>query len=78
VLTKKQTAELTLREAQTLYYLLSGYSSKMIAKNLDISTRTVEIHIANIRKKTATHSRLDLLSQIINADEIASWLPNKK
>ncbi len=70
---KERCIQLTTREAETLYYLMCGHSTKVIAQHLDISPRTVEIHITHIRSKANTRSRLELLSKISNPDDIASW-----
>lgn len=73
ILFKNQRISLTHREAQTLYYLLQGYSTKLIAKQLNRSPRTIDIHINHIREKTKTRSRLELLSQIKNPAEVRTW-----
>jgi len=70
---KDYRIKLTLREAQTLFYLVQGYSTKIIARKLHISPRTVEIHIANIRNKTNTITRVELLTKISNLREITLW-----
>lgn len=57
---------LTKRESQCLSFLLKGLSAKQIARELDISYRTVEIHCDNIRKKTGSSTRMELLSNIEN------------
>lgn len=56
--------ELSAREAESLYYLIQGKSSKQIASIMNISSRTVEIHLDKIRAKTQTCSRVELLSKI--------------
>lgn len=63
-----QTIKLTKRESECLNLLLKGYSSKRIARELDISYRTVEIHCDNIRKKTSTNTRLELLLKCKNSN----------
>lgn len=52
---------LTPRERQTLAQLAEGLSDKQIAEALRLSVRTVEGHLARIRKKTALHSRSALI-----------------
>ena len=42
---------LTPRENHCLVYLKRGYTAKMIAKEFNISNRTVEHHLAHIRQK---------------------------
>ena|SRR3990167_5347114 len=43
--------QLTKREMECLQYLLQGYSTKEIARELDISPRTVEVHHFSIKNK---------------------------
>lgn len=46
-----QLSVLTAREAQVLNELARGLSNKIIAEDLDISYRTVEVHRANLLRK---------------------------
>lgn len=64
----KQTNEpvlLTNREMECLKHLLDGKSAKQSAAMMNISTRTVEFHLNNIKMKTASNSKLEILSKII-------------
>lgn len=63
-----QIIKLTKRESECLNLLLKGYSSKRIARELDISYRTVEIYCDNIRKKTSSNTRLELLMKCKNSN----------
>ncbi len=53
---------LTAREAECVYLNLCGLSSKGIGKKLELSHRTIEVHLDRARKKFdfATHSALFL------------------
>jgi FixJ family two-component response regulator len=51
---------LTSRELQILPLILAGHPNKEIARHLDISYRTVEIHRARILKKTGATNLLEL------------------
>lgn len=42
---------LTVREAECVRYKVSGFSSKEIGNMLNISNRTVEVHLENVRHK---------------------------
>jgi DNA-binding NarL/FixJ family response regulator len=55
------SSRLTDRELQVLRLLSSGRSSKEIGGVLNISTRTVEAHRANIMRKLNVHSATELL-----------------
>ena len=52
---------LTKRELDCIPLLLKGHSSKQIANVLNISYRTVEIHINNLKRKTRQTSKNDLI-----------------
>lgn len=49
-------AQLTPREQEVLERLVAGLTNKMIAEELDISHRTVEIHRANLMEKLEADS----------------------
>lgn len=55
---------LTPRERTCLFYLLSGNVPKIIAAAMNISTRTVEFHIENIKNKARCKNTLQLISQV--------------
>ncbi|WP_206837232.1 response regulator transcription factor [Marinobacterium iners] len=51
---------LTDRETEILRFVAEGLSSKEIARSLEISYKTVEVHRTNIRKKLNTKSVAEL------------------
>ena len=51
----------TAREWQVLDLLVSGLSSKLIAHELEISSRTVEIHRANLMRKMGVRNTASLI-----------------
>ena len=57
--------ELTKREKQVLKNIVEGYSNKIIAKELYISTRTVDTHRTNIMKKLLAKNTADLVRKAI-------------
>ena len=57
--TPKQPERLTVREVDVLELLMQGYRNQDIGGRLDISTRTVETHVANILGKLGTNNRSD-------------------
>ncbi len=56
---------LTSRERLVLAQIIRGFSSKEIARTLDIAPRTVEFHRANILKKTNAKNTLDLMRIVL-------------
>lgn len=60
-------AVLSARERQVLELLVAGRSNKVIAFELDISPRTVEIHRAHVMEKMAARSLSDLVRAALAA-----------
>ena len=56
---RAKLAALTTREGEVLDLLVAGSSNKMIARELQISPRTVEIHRANMMTKLGAHHAAD-------------------
>jgi two-component system secretion response regulator SsrB len=54
-------ATLTSKEKRILRYIVNGYSSKSIAKELSISIKTVETHRVRIMRKLDIHKLVDLV-----------------
>jgi ATP/maltotriose-dependent transcriptional regulator MalT len=63
---------LTVRELETLRYLVRGWSNTTIAKHLSLSTRTVEHHIASVLRKMGVHSRAEAVALVSKAGFISS------
>jgi two-component system response regulator FixJ len=64
-LAAERVASLTGREREVLEHLVAGRSNKIIAYELDISPRTVEIHRAHLMDKMAAKSLSDLVRMAI-------------
>jgi two-component system response regulator FixJ len=58
---ENRMAILTARERQVLEHLVAGRANKVIAHELDISPRTVEIHRAHLMEKMQARSLSDLI-----------------
>lgn len=56
---KRAVADLSRREAEVLSALVSGASNKVMATELGISPRTIEIHRANVLRKLGARSTAD-------------------
>ena len=64
---ESRIALLTGREQQVLEHLVAGRANKVIAHELDISPRTVEIHRAHLMEKMQARSLSDLIRTAIAA-----------
>ncbi len=66
---RNRLAALSPRERQVLDGLAAGQSNRVIADNLGVGVRVVEIHRANIMAKTETKSLVHLVRMVLMADE---------
>jgi FixJ family two-component response regulator len=62
-----RVAQLTGREREVMSLVADGKSSKVIALELGISERTVELHRSRMMKKMSAHSVADLVRMISDA-----------
>ena len=60
---------LTPREKEIMERMVAGQANKVIAIELDISQRTVEIHRSRVMHKMGTHSLAQLVRMIMSARE---------
>jgi two-component system response regulator FixJ len=58
---RSRLAQLTDREREVFEQLVDGHPNKVIAANLNISPRTVEIHRSRVMDKTGARSLSDLV-----------------
>lgn len=76
-LTRRQAQELlatlTPREKQVLNLLVSGLSNKVVASQLGISDRTVEIHRFNLMAKLGLKSLAQAVSLLVEANGSLDW-----
>ncbi|WP_339720096.1 response regulator [uncultured Paraglaciecola sp.] len=65
--TQDKLATLTSRETQILDAIVSGKANKVIAIDLHLSQRTVEIHRAHVMEKMEVKSLAELVKVVIDA-----------
>lgn len=61
----KRLVELTQREIECLTHLAVGKSAKQTASIMNVSPRTIEFHLDNIKEKAQCRTKLELLSKVI-------------
>jgi FixJ family two-component response regulator len=67
-------ATLTPREKEVMEEMLQGKLSKLIASDLAISVRTVEIHRANVLEKLQARNGSDLVRLVLSSPSYRDWL----
>ncbi len=59
---------LTRQEARCMVCLLGGKTAKSTAKIMELSPRTVEHYINNMKKKLSCCSKLDMVLRVMGAE----------
>lgn len=65
---EKKFSTLTQRETDTTQHLMRGLTAKGIARVLNISSRTAEKHIDNIKAKLGVRSKSELIQLLVDVD----------
>ncbi|NDY96474.1 response regulator transcription factor [Wenzhouxiangella limi] len=71
---EQRLARLTPREREVMEGMLEGKLNKLIAADLDISVRTVEIHRANVLDKLEARNGSDLVRVVLSSQSYRDWL----
>ncbi|AMO69719.1 response regulator [gamma proteobacterium BDW918] len=66
---RAKLTDLTPRETQVMELMIEGKANKVIAYDLDISQRTVEIHRARVMEKMGVRSLAHLVRMVMAAEE---------
>ncbi len=66
-------ASLTQRESEVMKLMVRGLSSKHIARELDISHRTVDVHRSNVMRKMEFASLAELTGFLAKGGELEGW-----
>jgi FixJ family two-component response regulator len=65
---RKRMGQLTPREREVLHLVTQGKANKVIAGDLNVSQRTVEIHRARVMEKMGASSLAHLVRMVIEAE----------
>lgn len=73
---KDKKVKLTERQSDCIFLLLKGFRSKEIATTLNISRRTVEIFITQLKAKLSAHSNSGLIANAVEQG-LAGYIPSR-
>ena len=65
---RRQLEQLTQREREVAELVARGLSNKLIARELTISDKTVQVHRAHLMEKLGVHSAAELAQVLMRAD----------
>lgn len=65
---------LTQREADCVYHLLQGTTFTQVAEVLQLSTRTVEYYVNNIKKKLDCRKKQEVVEKILKTQFLDNYL----
>ncbi len=67
---------LTPRERQVMEGILEGKLNKVIGYELDMSTRTVEVHRARVLDKLGVRNASEMVRYVLTSPQYSDWLPH--
>ena len=65
---ERRAARLTARETQVFELVVAGKPNKVVASDLDLSQKTVEVHRAHVMEKMRAESFADLVKMAVTLD----------
>jgi FixJ family two-component response regulator len=66
---------LTPRETEVMEEILRGKLNKIIAADLDMSVRTVEVHRARVLEKLGARNGSDMVRVVLSSERYQDWSP---
>lgn len=66
--------ELTPREREVMEGMLQGKLNKIIASDLGVSVRTIEVHRSNVLDKLHARNSSDMVRMVLSTDRYRDWL----
>ena len=66
--TREAFQRLSPREREVLAHVIEGRSNKMIARELGLSIKTIEVHRASLMQKMGAGSLAELIRHVVQAD----------
>lgn len=66
---------LTPREREVMEEILRGKLNKIIASDLDMSVRTVEVHRARVLEKLGARNGSDMVRLVLSSERYHDWRP---
>jgi len=73
--TERRLAALTPREREVMEGIVAGKLNKVIAHELGVSVRTVEVHRARVLEKLGARNSSDMIRLVLSAESYRRWLP---
>ena len=71
---ERRLERLTPRERQVMEQMLLGRLNKVIAAELGLSVRTVEIHRARVLEKLEVHNASEMVRRVLSSESYRDWL----
>lgn len=75
---RQQFESLTPREREVLELVTSGNANKVMAADLGVSQRTIEIHRARVMEKMQANSLAQLVRMVLNLKELGAAQSNSR
>lgn len=71
---ERRLDNLTPREREVMEHMLQGKLNKIIAADLGMSVRTVEVHRARVLEKLGVRNSSEMVRQVLSTEAYRDWL----